>query len=165
MAAAFGNYAVGPYTGTWSTNDVGEIEGVYRVQQSASAQDIRAGRYGDSVIDGVYRGGNVFVVATFKEWTANIRDMLWPFGVMGLSGKVGRLMTDMAEILELTAITGTPAATHGFATITFPKAVFSPEHNQEIILGNEERNVPVVFRCYPEEVTDGDSALRWYTFT
>ena len=163
---AFGTWACGPYTATYNGNDVGLIEGVWRHQQTAEAADIRSGRFGDSVIDGIYRGGNCFAVAVFKEWTANIRRMLWPFDtVLGDSGKHGRSMVDMSSVLLLTAIAGTPAATAGPATRSFPRAIFSPGHNKEVLLGNEERNVPIVFRCYPTVVTPGDTDLRWYTDT
>lgn len=173
-----GTFSPGPYTATWAgasgqpggagALDVGLVEGVDRFQRTAEAQDIRVDAYGETVVDGVYRGGQMFVLMTFKEWTDTVKALLWPFGGtqvspdFGAVGPVGSLMTNLAGILVLTAVTGTPAATNGPATINFGSAIISPGHNSEVILGSEERNVPVVFRCYPY---DNSGTLVWFTET
>lgn len=160
----------GPYTLKYGTSgsevDIGLHEGPVRMQITSHARDVRADRFGDSVLDGIYRGGDCFLLFVLKEWDAAAKAAMWPFDTdLGLSGKIGRSMTDVAKSFVLTAIAGTPAATNGPATRTFAKAIFSPEHNKEVIFGNEERNVPLVLRCYPTEVTAGDSVLRWFTDT
>jgi len=142
--------SVGAYTATYKGVDIGTFEGALRQNQTMHAQDVRASRFGDTVIDGVYRGSNVFQVATIKEWTEAIRDTIWPFDEeLGNTGIHGRLLTDIAGALVLTAVPGTPAVTLGPATRTYSLAVLAPEHNAEVTFGTEERNMPIVFRCYP----------------
>jgi len=150
----FADFSFGPYTAAYGASgsevDIGLLEGPKRIQISGHARDVRADRFGDSVIDGIFRGGDCFILIVVKEWNAATKAILWPFSTdLGLTGKIGRSMTDMAKSLVFTAIPGVPAATLGPATRTFPSAIFAPEHNKEVIMGNEERNVPLVLRAYP----------------
>jgi hypothetical protein len=135
---------------TGSAEDIGTFEGSLRQNQTMHAQDVLASRFADTVLDGVYRGSNVFQIAVIKEWTEAIRDAIWPFNeALGNTGIHGRLLTDFAGQMILTAIPGTPAAAVGPLTRTYSMAILAPEHNTEITFGAEERNIPVVFRCFP----------------
>jgi len=168
---AFGTWAFGPYTVDYTPaggekTAVGLLEQHITMNQPAFAQDVMASRYAESVIDGIYRGGNVFVQLILKEWKTGSKNVMWPFdATLGQSGKIGRAMSDIAGSLLLTAIAGTPAANNGPATRTFPLACFSPGHNKEVLFGNVERNVPIIMQCYPAEVTPGDSELQWFSDT
>lgn len=172
-----GTFAPGYYTATYDppsaagssstgATDLGLVDGVRRLRMRSSAQMVKADRYGDSEIDGIYRGANLSLMMTFKEWTSIIREVLWPYtataGDMGQVGISGRLLTDLAGQLVLTALTGTPAATAGPATITFPKAILAPENDVEIIFGNEKRDIPVVFKIFPSDVS---GTIRWFSVT
>jgi hypothetical protein len=129
------------------------------------AQEVRASRFGDTVIDGVYRGADVFQIAVIKEWTEAIRDAIWPFDeALGNTGIHGRMLTDMYGQIILTAIPGTPAAAVGPLTRTYPIAGLSPEHNVDVTFGSEERNIPIVFRCLPT-ITVATSVAVHYTDT
>lgn len=147
--------------------DLGLVEGVKTISRTVEGKDIRADLYGDTVIDGIYRGGQMFVSMIFKEWTVQVQDALWPFGGdsgdFGRVGTVGDLMTNLSGEMTLTAATGTPAG--GVANsniITLHSAIISPGHSYDVPLGNDERDVPIVFRCYPILVS---TVLRWATFT
>lgn len=157
--------AVGAYSATFKAVTIGTFESSLRQNKTMHAQDVLASRFADTVIDGVYRGANVFAIAVIKEWTEAVRDAIWPFDEeLGNTGIHGRMLTDIAGALVLTAITGTPAATIGPVTRTYPLAVIAPEHNTEITFGNEERNIPVVFRCLPT-ITVSTSVAVHYTDT
>ena len=163
--ATFDTPAFGPYTATYGAADIGLIEGPHNLSSINHAVDRRAGRFGDSVVSGIYTGGDNFVQFVLKEWTAAVKTILYPWGTIGQSGVIGRAMEDLAAALVLTAIDGTPAKTNGPVTRTYPLAILVPEHNLEVLCGNVERNVPIVMRCYPAEVTPGSNELQWFADT
>ncbi len=159
----FATFAYGPYTATYNGNAIGEFEGSLEHFQTGHAREYRSSRFGDSVVGGVYTGVSCIFLARLKEWTAFTKAALWPFdSLLGDSGVIGRAMEDMALQLVLTAVTGTPAATNGPVTRTYPLAILMPEHNQQVLLGTEQRDVPLVFRIYPTEVS---GELRFFTDT
>lgn len=169
---AFGTWAFGPYTATIATNadgstpvDIGLNEGPHRFIQIAKGANITPNRFGDSVVDGIYRGANCLIQMSLKEYTAAVKRIIWPFSPtdLGLTGIIGRANSDIGRQLILTAISGTPAATNGPATRTCPLAIFAPEHNMELIMGNDERNIPLVCQILPALVTAGTSQLRHFT--
>lgn len=147
---AFATFANGPYTVTYNGLSLGLLEGQPKCISVPHAIDVRSSRWGNSVIDGIQDGADVFVSLMLKEWTAAIRAALWPFSAnLGDAGVPGRLLSDLGAALVFTAVTGTPAATNGPVTRTFAAACLAPEHNLEVMLGNEERNIPLIFRAYP----------------
>ena len=166
---AFATWAFGPYTAVYgsSPTDIGLNEGPHRFIQIAKGQNITPNRFGDSVVDGIYRGANVLFQCSLKEYTAGVKKLIWPFSPtdLGLTGIIGRAMTDIAQPLVLTAIANTLAATNGPVTRTCPLCVFAPEHNMELIMGNDERNIPLVAQCLPALVTASTSQLRHFTDT
>lgn len=168
LTQSVGAYTVGYATDGIPANavDIGTFEGSLRENRTMHAQDVRAGRFGDTVLDGVYRGANVFQIVVIKEWTEIIRDAIWPFDEeLGNTGIHGRMLTDIAGSLVLTAIAGTTAAVQGPVTRTYPLAILSPEHNTELIFGAEERNIPIVFRCYPNISSGGIAAATGVHYT
>ena len=141
--------AYGPFVNTWGGTTMGLNEGPYVINKQAHARDVRAQQHGDSVIEGIYAGGECFVTCTPKEWNTVALDAMWPFDAnFGEIGSVGRLMTDIGKALVLTPVAGTTAAANGY-TWTFNKAIIAPEHTLEIIKGCEEHNVPIVMKAYP----------------
>jgi len=171
----FASFAAGPYAATFDTDDapgdpagkgqhardLGLVEGVRRWTRVLDAQPVVTSALGDAVIDGVYRGGQCFCRMTFKEWTAAVRDALWPFGAtFGETGHIGRLLSDLAGVLTLTAVANTPAADHGPETLIFRKAIVEPGRVAEIPLGNQQRDVAVLLRCYP--YVDGQGRVVWF---
>jgi len=178
-----GTFASGPYLATYDASaavvgtpgqaanpaarDLGLVENVHRVQRSIQAEDIRGTNlYGEMVIDSIYQGGNCFVLFTIREWKSYVRDILWPLGSQfGDVGTIGRMLSEMAGKLVLTPLEGTPAAANDGHVITFGKAILAPEHNVEIQYGPVPRDVALVFRCYPYEVTDpvtSEKKLVWF---
>jgi hypothetical protein len=174
----YATFAAGPYTATYNTDaapgspagkgaggrDLGLVEGVRRWRRIAQAVPVKAAAFGSSTIDGIYTGSECFCEMTLKEWSAAVRDCLWPYDdAPGNSGPIGRLLSDLAGELVLTAVDDTPAATNGPAVLTFGKAIIAPGHETEVPLGDFPRDVKLVFRCYPYVTTSGDVA--WFEET
>lgn len=174
---AFGDFSSGPYVATYDRPtgtgavSIGLVEGPRALQRVNEVQDMRTDLFGATVIDGVYRGGQCFVSMIFKEWNDNTKDALWPYDsdFGGHGDPVGRLQSDIAGVLLLTAVPGTPAAEdHGPLTLSFPLAILAPQNNISVSLGSVERNVPILFRCYPDGVVSaggGVNDIRWFTET
>lgn len=171
--AQFANFAFGPYTATWSGDTLGVTDGPIRLQQTLHGQPIRCDRYGQTVVGGIYLGKDVFVSMIVKEWSTTLSGILFHHGGgsagFGDAGLIGRAMEEttsgLADQLVLTAVSGTPAAAHGPATITAPRAVLAEGQNFEFLLGNVERNIPIIFRLMPAETSSGSGLLRFFTTT
>jgi len=171
----FATFSAGPYTATYNADgavgsppgkgagerDLGLVEGVRRWIRLYEAHPVGTSTLGATVIDGVYRGGQCFVRMTFKDWSPAVRDALWPLGAsFGKVGTVGRLLSDLAGRLTLTAAPDTPAAANGPAVLRFDKAIIAPSQQTEIVLGDAERDIEVTFRCFPFVDAAGD--LAWF---
>ncbi len=158
--------AFGAYTAKYDGTDIGLTEGAMTSSQQFHATDRRADQYGASVISGIYTGADVFLQLIMKEWTTGPKKVVDRLDATpGQSGIIGRAMEDEAKILLLEAVVGTPARTNGPVTRTFAKAIFAPEFNIELPMGNVERDIPIIFRIYPTEVTPGTSELQWFVDT
>jgi len=144
-------------------NDMGLVEGVRMLNRTALAQMIQSDLYGKSDIEGVYQGAQMAISMTLKEWGLNQRAVLWPYGTsdFGQMGIVGRLLTNMCGTIVLTAVAGTPAASAGggLHIITLPFCILAPDTEVGILLGNEQRDISVVFKVFP--YFDGTS-VRWF---
>jgi hypothetical protein len=146
-----------------NVNDMGLVEGVRMLNRTALAQMIQSDLYGKSDIEGVYQGAQMALAMTLKEWGLNQRAALWPYGPsdFGQMGIVGRLLTAMTGHITLTAVAGTPAASAGggLHVIDLPFCILAPDTEVGILLGNEQRDIPVVFKVFP--YFDGYS-VRWF---
>lgn len=156
----------GPYTVTWNSNDIGLSEGPIRHQQRAMGIPVRASLYGDTVLDYILRGAEVFVALVLKEWNANTKAALWPYGsTHGVMTEAGVRASSLCKALVLTAVSGTPAATEGPLTRTYANAVLLPGHNLDVIFGPEERNIPLIFAVLPDNDSSGNKKVKFFTDT
>lgn len=174
MAAITGDFPPGPYTATFGggSNGIGLMEGPIRHQQSLTALPVRCSLYGQNIIDYIIQGGGVFVVMTVKEWNVGARRLMWPFGddttdfkdhgVMPITGK---LFNTYCKQLVLTALPGTPAATEGPLTRTYPLAALLPGHNLDVTFGPVERNIPIVLAVLPQKNQSTDGQPTYFTDT
>lgn len=169
-AAASATISCGHYAmtydpvGSTSATNCGLVKGVRLLRGRHSYRMMTADQWGDTEIDGIYRGQNWSLQVTFKEWTAVIRESICPFaataGDWGGLGTIGQLAQARGGPIVLTPVSGTPAATNGPTTITIHSAVLAPENDVDIILGNEERDIPVLFKIFP---TVQSSVVRFFT--
>lgn len=107
--------------------------------------------YGETLIDGIFRGMDCQLMVTFKEWNTPVKQAIWPYsgaapgGFDGTLGTIGVLDSDRAQAIVLTAVSGTPAATYGPATLTAMKAIISDANDLDMIFGPDETDIPVLF--------------------
>lgn len=166
MAVITGDFPPGPYEVTYKAASVGLMEGPIRHQQSVSALPIRASLWGQNVLDYIVQGGGVFAVIMLKEWNTNTKALMHPFNAsMGIFPKAGMLINQYFGSLVLTALAGTPAATEGPVTRTYPLAGILPSHTLDVVLGPVERNVPVVVCALPEPESVGSKDVKYFTDT
>lgn len=151
---ALGAFSVGEYQATYNGVATGMVtSGGHNLRFRPAIKRINnTSTYGDTLIDGIYRGwSQVQLLTTFKEWNAAVRSAIWPFSNFaapafdGLLGTIGKLTSDAAKALVLTPVVGTPAATLGPLTFTAAKCILSDQNDIGILLGPDERDIPVLF--------------------
>lgn len=163
--AALGTFAPGYYTQTLDGDDCGLVEGVRRLRRRFKWEPIRADKWGDTTIDGVYRGGDAFLSVVFKEWKAPVKTKISNMFVpadLGAVGEVGELITTFCKPIVLTAQAGSPAAAAGPASLTASLAILAPDNDLELLMGNLQRDVPVLFQLIPY---DDSGTLRWFSIS
>lgn len=165
------NATSGHYTWSWDGNDLGKSDEGWVWEVSLKGEVLRFEEWGDTAIDMIHRGAEVFIEATLKEWlAAGLRAALWPWGsVNGKLDCVGEFAVDgsYAKPLVGTAESCNPAgAGDGPATITFHNTIFAPDVAQRINLDNNPRVVPIRFMCFLTD-TNPTSAVdaRFWTET
>jgi hypothetical protein len=153
----------GPFGAAWGSGptSLGMTEDGIKLRQQVAKQLITSDSYGDSVIDGVFRGGQVFLTMVGIEYSAAIAGM-WPYGTFGVMGQVGRLDfgSSIAQQAVLTAVAGTTAATVP-ATLTAAQTAPDENMNAELQFAARGRYVPITLRCYPYSST----GIRWFSTT
>lgn len=156
----------GPYTITYKAAAVGLLEGPVRHQQDYSAIPIRAGLWGQTILDYIIAGAGIFAVFSVKEWNANSKAAMWPFNAShGIMPESGKLLNPFSGALVLTALPGTPAATEGPATRTYPYAALMPGHKLDVILGVAERNTMLIMCALPEQDSTNTGVAKFFTDT
>lgn len=143
-------FIAGGYTATWNALPLGQIEDGIQLDFTLGAEEIRGDNYGDTVQDGVFRGGDCFLTATFLEWDLiQTSKALWywstTFGKID-DGFIGRLMSTFAKVLVLTKVTGPSASP---TTLTANLAVLAPRFNVNTLLAPRLRRVPIRFQLLP----------------
>ena len=103
--------------------------------------------YGLSLIDIVYRGGNLTIDTICKVYSAITRDSLFPwtatFGrVWAAATPIAQLASTSPDVLILTAVANTPAAAAP-ATLTANSVKLSPDNNLSIVFSSVIREVPL----------------------
>lgn len=120
----------------------------------------RSDAYGDTLIDTIVRGADWSLVCEAMEYKAGPIAAVGQIASMGTLGIIGRLGSDIAQALVLTATAGTPAATTP-ATLTASKALLAPNANPRILFNSELRRVPLRFALLPYD----SSGIKFFTMT
>lgn len=132
-------FVAGHYTAAFTGNgqtslNIGTTEVGFEMRPTFYREDIKADDFGDTLIDGIYRGANVSLTFELIEWRANATALMWPVnaadGDMGtVSGNalslVGMTMQSLAGSLVLTPVTGISAS---LKTYTFLKVIPDGQH-------------------------------------
>lgn len=183
-------FVAGPYTGTYDGEDLGITNDGYTLTHDAKAELIQTSDiYGDSILDGIYRGGNCFIDFEAKTYQAGTITPFWPFGDMGVlmtpTAPVGRQFFYIATSLVLTAVdytsaldglggrhgVGTPHGVNGdqgaINTLTADLAIVPPDANLKLLFTSKLRSVPIRLVLLPFEgvVNNQANCTIWYITT
>lgn len=161
-----GNFAAGPYTAAHtptlagtpgSSETINLTEDGWRSKIRILEEPIdRSDAYGRSLLDTVYQGCRGVVTTTFIEWRASMLKMSYPWAyvlptgatkllVVNATAAMGRLGSDNAGSLALTAVALTPAATQGPQTVTFGKIKAMADQDIEFYYGPGHRKYSMNF--------------------
>lgn len=170
-------FIAGTYYGTWDTRNLGITEQGYELECVNFGELIRGDQLGDSVQDGVYRGMDWFLSATFEEFTqdglGSIADTTkvqaaapWnTIANFGTSGVVGSLFSGNAKAIVLTSVTGTPARAAILLgdTVTLTRAVLQEGFTTRYLLSTRLRKLPLRFRLLPGSLSASTITANWVT--
>lgn len=141
---ALDTFVAGRYSATYNSSDVGITRGGYELQQESRWEDVaETDAYGLSIIDGIYRGGNVYCQFDSKAYKTGSIAAFWPWSNLGAMGVIGRRASDVALSLVLTVTASTPAATYGPATLTGLYSILAPNNPARLLYNSVLREVPV----------------------
>jgi hypothetical protein len=162
-----GEFVAGRYSGAYDSADVGMTKDPgYELSQTAKGEVIDdTDAYAKSIIDWVYQGGDVNLQFTSREYKTGALAAFWPYGSLGVmsssAAPMGRLASDIAKAMVLTATASTPAATKP-ASLTGSLAILSPNFDARLLFFPKLREVPVRLSLLPS-VSSGTA--RWFTTT
>jgi hypothetical protein len=155
-----GTFIAGAYTSTWNAVAIGITKEGYRLRfQFAKRLIDKSDLYGDTILDAVFRGVNVNLTLQAIEYKAGVTGPAFPYAALGVLGVIGRLDSNIAQALVLTATANTPAAAAP-ATWTGSKVLLGENNNVEWVYDSSNREVPIGFRVYPY---DASGAIKFWT--
>ena len=154
---ALDTFVAGPYVGTYNAVGIGLTEDGYDLDAGLKQEVIdESDGYGNSLLDYIYRGGDAFMNWSAKAFKPGSISPLWPWGgslgeISSTTGPVGRLASDMALPLILTAVANTPAAVVGNACVTFTasKSILAPGFGIKLNFNSKLRKVPTRLALLP----------------
>jgi hypothetical protein len=170
---ALGTFRPGVYTATLGGVALGLTTGDgFRLRYRRKSIPINnTGAYGDTLIDGIYRGiEGVQVITTLKEIVAGAQTAMWPNGASGFDGTlgtstkgIGTLDSANALALVLTPAAGTPAAANGPSNGVFTAslAILAAENDVEFLFGPVETDVPIVFNLILYDASGTKRFFLW----
>ncbi len=160
---ALGLFIAGAFTGAYNSNACGITEEGYDLQWEPKQDAIeKSDVYGDMHIDSIYRGTNWFFQTEFMEVKQATNAASYPWGsAFGVAGIIGRLASDVAAALALTATAGTPAVATP-ATMTATKTILAPGSNPHNQWNSRLRTTPVRLVMLP--VDTGGGVIKSFTF-
>lgn len=164
---ALGTFIAGRFSATWSASDVGYTAEGYTIEQTYLSEALdKTDAWGDTMIDGVYRGGNCFCQYRSKEYKTGAFGPLVGMGaaigqIAATATPIGRLLTAMSQAFVLTATANTPAAATP-ATLTATQAILAPNYPVSLLYDSRVRDVPIRLQFLPALAT---GTLSWFTQT
>lgn len=157
----------GQYTATYNSVSVGITTYGFVLEQISGAEVIdQTDAYGDSIIDLVYRGGNVYCEFECKGYKPASLTPFWPWsaamGRMAASATpIGRLGSAVAAPFVLTSTANTPAAAAP-ASVTCSIAILAPGYPTRLLYNTQHRVVPIRLLFLPY---DSSGNTVWWTQT
>lgn len=156
-------FVAGPYVWSFNGRTIGISEDGWRLNQTNAGDPIRGDNLGDSLIDYVYRGGDVTIEAVLQEWdvalngldtdgaptNAETGSIFWPWYYLGQTGQIGRLAGIVAAPLIGIPAPYTTAANTDYSVLIIDYAVLAPGYNYTQLFASRLRNVPVRLQALP----------------
>lgn len=191
--AIFTDFVAGRYFGDYDSVSMGMTRNGFALNLSVNVEQIADSDLGgESLLDMIYQGGNCTIQAECKEYKTGSLTPFWPWcgAVTGLGGSsanglgrafsagtgtspypVGRLASDLAKVLLLTAAVSTPAAgaspgsTGRPNTLTATYAILAPGSNAQLMLNPKLRHVPIFLQLlpYPSAVDSNTNIYRHFS--
>jgi hypothetical protein len=161
-------FIAGRYSATFNAVDVGITEDGYELQFDTAWEMInQSDAYGDSIIDGIFRGGSVYLQYLGLAYKAGSITPFFPWGALGQmqvigTTPIGRLASAVGSSMVLTSTAGTPAATSP-ATATFLQSILAPNNPARLLYSSRLRKVPTRLLALPYAKTATD--IRWWEQT
>jgi hypothetical protein len=140
------SFVSGAYSAVYNSLDLGLVEDGFEMSYRRSSERIQTDVTGDALSDGVYRGIDLTISFILSEWDAEgAQAAFWPFdATLGEMGVLGALDTSYAKALVLTACGTTEPS-----TITFHKALLSPDFDVSQLFANRHRKISLQMTVYP----------------
>ena len=137
--------------------DVGITSQGYTLDVESRWENIdESDAYGQSLIDGVWRGGNVSMQFESKAYKAGSITPFWPWGALGVlytsAAPIARLASNVASAMVLSATANTPAAAAP-ASLTGSLAILAPNSPAQLQYNSKLRHVPVRLALLPSDST------------
>lgn len=153
-------FIAGPYTATWTppsstAKALGILQDGFDLEWVMHGEVIKGDNLGDSIQDGVYRGGDCFISCICEEFDAaalygtsgTTAQVFNPASnTFGKHGQAGVLFSALAGILALSRVS---AATGATPNITADKAILANEHVIRSKLASRLRVVPLRLLLLP----------------
>lgn len=164
---ALGTFIAGRYSAAWSASDVGYTAEGYTIEMSYLSEALdKTDAWGDTMIDGVYRGGNCFCQYRSKEYKSGAYGPLVGMGaaigrVAATATPIGTLLSAMGLAFVLTSTAATPAVATP-ATLTATLAILAPNYPVSLLYDSRLREVPIRLQFLPA-LSSG--TLTWFTQT
>lgn len=172
---ALGTFVAGRYSATWDADrggagaavNFGISEDGWEVQWQYGMEPISpTDAYGQMYIDGIYQGiVGCWTQSTQIEWTTAIVGAVTPWNTWSATsgtlspGVIGRLASDVAGTIVLTATASTPAATSP-ASLTATYCIIS-EDVLRVLYSSRLRKLPGRWRVLPYL----DTTIKFLTTT
>lgn len=164
-------FIAGPYTATWTppsstAKALGITQDGFELEWMMHAEMIKGDNLGDTIQDGVYRGGDAFINCVCEEFDAaalygaqaTTPQVFNPANAnFGRHGQAGVLLSALAGVLVLTRVSASTGATP--TTITANKAILENGHVIRAKLASRLRIIPLRFRLLP--YTDSSNTV-WF---
>lgn len=134
---------------------VGATRQGFSLRTIMSAERVEGDIWGGSVVDLVYRGGNMFLSWDAVAFRAGSVVPMWPWNILGSMGTIGRLGSVVGGSMvlvanPLTPAGGTPAIGQiVINSLTAPNAILAEDFDSELLFDSRLRRVPIRMRLLP----------------
>lgn len=149
---AIDTFIAGPYTATYNSVGVGVTENGFELSQEASYQEISpSDAYGDTVLDLIYRGANVFLQYESKAYKAGSIAPAWPFAALGALGSAGTLMAGAGTPLVKSTVLTRVLTDSTPTSITGARSCLAKNFPVRLLFDSRLRTVPIRKQILPSD--------------